>query len=139
MSRILVAVDGSKSSAKAIEYVVGRKRRGEDLEVYILNVQPAVAPRGKLVTRAMIEDFQTRECEKVFAKLELKTKKNYLKADTYCEIGDPAESIIAFAQKSKCTEIVMGSRGLGGVKGLFLGSVVNKVVQLSPIPVVVVK
>jgi nucleotide-binding universal stress UspA family protein len=69
----------------------------------------------------------------------LKTRAKFLEADTYVETGDPAECIIAFAKKSKCSEIVMGSRGLGRLSGLLLGSVVAKVVQLAEVPVVAVK
>ncbi len=139
MSKILIAVDGSKSSAKAIEYVVNRKRRGENIEVYFLNVQPKISPRRGLISHSMIEDYQKQEREAVFNQAGVKSKAKYLKADIYGEIGDAAECIIAFARKSKCDEIVMGSRGLGKVKGLLMGSVVSKVVQLSPVPVVVVR
>jgi len=139
MTKILVAIDGSKLSVKALDYVVKRKRQGESIEAYVLNAQPAVAPRGRLVTRSMIDDFHAQESEKVFGQSEVKAKMKYLKADTYSKFGDPAECIVAFARKTKCDEIVIGSRGLGSVKGLLLGSVASKVVQISPIPVVVVK
>ncbi len=139
MSKILIAVDGSKEAVRALDYVVKRKRHGESIEAYIVNVQPAVLPYGRLVTRSMIRDYQMQESEKVFGKADLKAKQSYLEADTYTEIGAPAECIIEFARKAKCDEIVMGSRGLGGIKGILLGSVVSKVVQISPIPVVVVK
>jgi nucleotide-binding universal stress UspA family protein len=139
MTRILIAVDGSKTSMKAIDYVVKRKRRGERVEAYILNVQPTISPKAGLITRGMIKDYQAQESEKALARPDLEPMKRYLQADTYVEIGDPATCIIAFAEKSKCEEIVVGSRGLGSVKGVFLGSVANKVIQISPIPVVVVK
>jgi len=136
MSTLLLAVDGSASSEKAVDYVVARKRRGEKFDVNIINVQPALRAHSG-ITRAMIKEFQDEAFATVFAAIATKAK--YLKADCYSETGDAAERIIAFARKAKCDEIVMGSRGLGGIKGLVLGSVVNKVVQLSPLPVVVVK
>jgi len=139
MTKILIAIDGSKSSLKALDYVVKRKRQGEDIQAHIVNVQPAIAPRGRLVTRSMIDDYQTQESEKVFGQSQVKAKKNYLEADAYSQFGDPTECIVEFARKTKCDEIVIGSRGLGGVKGLLLGSVASKVVQTSPVPVVVVK
>jgi nucleotide-binding universal stress UspA family protein len=134
---ILVAIDGSAASVKAIDYVVARKRRGEKFDVSIINVQPALRAHGGVITPAMVKEFQQDNFEKAFAAVATQAK--YLKADCYSEIGDAAEHIIGFVRKSKSDEIVMGSRGLGGVKGLLLGSVVSKVVQLSPVPVVVVK
>jgi nucleotide-binding universal stress UspA family protein len=139
MTKILIAIDGSKSSIKAIEYVVKRRRRGEHIESYFLNVQPAISPKAGLITRGMIRDYQTLESQKALGKPEVEAMKRYLKADTYLEVGDPASCIIDFATKTKCDEIVIGSRGLGGIKGVFLGSVANKVVQMCSVPVVVVK
>lgn len=139
MARILIGIDGSKGALKALDYVVARKPRGEKIEVLLLYAQPIIKAHGPIMTKAMVSDYQAQEAEKVLSAAGLKTRANFLKADTYVETGDSAECIIAFAKKSKCTEIVMGSRGLGRLSGLLLGSVVTKVVQLADMPVVVVK
>ncbi len=139
MARILIGIDGSKGALKALDYVVARKRRGEKIEVLLLYAQPIIKAHGPVMTKAMVNDYQAQEAEKVLSAAGLKTRAKFLEADTYVETGDPAECIIAFAKKSKCTEIVMGSRGLGRLSGLLLGSVVAKVVQLADMPVVVVK
>ncbi|HZS64873.1 MAG TPA: universal stress protein [Xanthobacteraceae bacterium] len=55
------------------------------------------------------------------------------------EIGDPVEKILARAKKSKCDLIVLGSRGLGLVKELVLGSVSHAVIQRSKCPTLTVK
>jgi len=129
MTRTLIPVDGSKTSCKAIEYVVKRLRRGERVQAYIPNVQPATSPKAGPITRGMIKDYEAQESEKTLAKPDLEQMKRYLQADTYLEIGDPATCTIAFAEKCKCEEIVVGSRGLGSIKGAYLGSVANKVIQ----------
>lgn len=139
MARILIGIDGSKGALKALDYVVARKRRGEKIEVVLLYAQPIIKAHGPVMTQAMVNDYQAQEAEKVLSTAGLKTRAKFLEADTYVETGDPGECIIAFAKKSKCTEIVMGSRGLGRLSGLLLGSVVAKVVQLADMPVVVVK
>lgn len=139
MARVLIGIDGSKGALKALDYVVARKRRGEKIEVLLLYAQPTIKAHGPVMTKAMVNDYQAQEAEKVLSAAGLKTRAKFLEADSYVETGDPAECIIAFARKSKCTEIVMGSRGLGRLSGLLLGSVVAKVVQLADMPVVVVK
>ena len=53
--------------------------------------------------------------------------------------GHAAEKIVQVAREHQCTRIVMGTRGLGSIAGLMLGSVAYKVVHLSPIPVTLVK
>ena len=55
------------------------------------------------------------------------------------EFGEEGKKIVAFAQKNKFDVIVIGSRGLGKVKGIFLGSTSYYVVHKSKIPVLVVK
>jgi nucleotide-binding universal stress UspA family protein len=53
--------------------------------------------------------------------------------------GDPARAIIGSVNKSRGDEIVMGTRGLGRIGGLLMGSVATKVVQLAPVPVTLIK
>jgi len=53
--------------------------------------------------------------------------------------GRTADDIVGFANKGKYDMIVIGARGLGGVKEKFLGSVSNKVMHKSRIPVLIVK
>lgn len=54
-------------------------------------------------------------------------------------VGDAADTIVKYAQEKGCSQIVMGSRGLGAVSGLILGSVATKVIHLTDIPVLLVK
>lgn len=53
--------------------------------------------------------------------------------------GSPAETILEAAEEKGCDLIMMGSRGLSGLKELMLGSVSHAVVQKSPIPVLIIK
>ena len=62
-----------------------------------------------------------------------------VKAETMLVRGHPARAILDAAKAKGTDLIVVGSRGLGGVKGLLLGSVSNAVVQNSKVPVMVVK
>ena len=55
------------------------------------------------------------------------------------EIGEVAEVIATHVQKRQITEVVMGTRGLGSVSGLVLGSVATKVIHLVDVPVTLVK
>ncbi len=53
--------------------------------------------------------------------------------------GAAAETILELARERRCAAIVVGTRGLGAVAGLVLGSVAGKIVQLAPVPVTLVK
>jgi nucleotide-binding universal stress UspA family protein len=54
-------------------------------------------------------------------------------------LGDPAEIIGSYADDQHCDMVVMGTRGLGPVGGLFLGSVTTKVIHVVNVPVTLVK
>jgi len=139
MAPTLIGIDGSKGAIKALDYIVARKRKGEKIKVPLLYAQPLIKAHGPVMTKAMVNDYQAQEAEKVLSAAGLMPRAKFLEADTYVQTGDPAESIIAFAKKSKCSQIVMGSRALGRLSGLLLGSVAAKVVRLADMPVVVVK
>ena len=62
-----------------------------------------------------------------------------IKYETFSEIGSPAVTILEFEKQMKPDLIVMGSRGLGLVKGVLLGSVSQYIVEQSACPVMVVK
>jgi nucleotide-binding universal stress UspA family protein len=53
--------------------------------------------------------------------------------------GDPADVIARRAQELGCDAIVMGSRGMGRIANLVIGSVATKVVHLTALPVTLVK
>jgi nucleotide-binding universal stress UspA family protein len=62
-----------------------------------------------------------------------------LKVTTRLSEGHPADKIIELAEAEHCDLIVMGSRGLGGLKEMFLGSVSDKVADHASCPVLIVR
>lgn len=52
--------------------------------------------------------------------------------------GDPAHQILEYAKEHEQDLIIMGSRGLSGIKEIMLGSVSHKVTQLSKCPVLII-
>ncbi|MDP1535845.1 MAG: universal stress protein, partial [Burkholderiales bacterium] len=59
--------------------------------------------------------------------------------ETHVVRGPVAETIVRHARSLRCGEIVMGTRGMGDVARLVLGSVATRVVRLSRVPVTLVK
>ena len=66
-------------------------------------------------------------------------EKGAKKLTVLCEEGDPARRILEVAEREKADLIVIGRRGLGGLKGLLVGSVSNKVLHHSDCSCVIVK
>ena len=138
MRKILVPIDGSESSIHALAHVAARQRRGEKLSVIVLHAVPEVSPILMLPQDAITE-WKNEELERVVAVPKIKSLIKRTKAKVQTASGEVARCIIECAQKAKCHEIVMGTRGSGAVKGLLIGSVATKVAQLAEVPVTLVK
>jgi nucleotide-binding universal stress UspA family protein len=141
MRKVLVPVDGSSNSDRAVRHVVELARNNPALEICLLNVQPE------------IDDWQVRRFlkkEEVEAMEESKGGDALQSARALLDaagvrytpmvlIGPVAETIARTALEQDCDGIVMGTRGLGAVAGMLLGSVTSKVIHLADVPVTLVK
>jgi nucleotide-binding universal stress UspA family protein len=134
---ILLAFDGSDYSRKALTYATNLSEQ-YGATLWLIHV---FTHTSDLLG---YEDY-----EKLFAKRKSagqiivdealqKLNKSTLKVRTELLEGPEAESILQAAQSSQADLIVMGTRGLGAVKGLLLGSVSRKVIHFSTCPVMVV-
>ncbi len=135
---VLVPVDGSVNALGALAVACRRARSRRGVRVVVLNVQPAM-PSSRFASRAAIRDHQERMAAEVFQKVAVVAKREKLRVQQQMLVGLPAIEITRMADAIGADEIVMGTRGLGGVKGLFMGSVAMKVVHLSKVPVTLVK
>ncbi|GFE80087.1 universal stress protein [Steroidobacter agaridevorans] len=135
---ILVPVDGSDPSTRALEYAVDRVTMAGKGSLRVVNVQLGM-PASRYVSRDMIAEHQHRLADAALKAARALLKRRKLDADISVHIGDPAATIVTLAKRRGCSEIVMGSRGRGRVAGMLLGSVASKVIQLSPCPVTIVK
>jgi nucleotide-binding universal stress UspA family protein len=142
--KILIPVDGSEGSWRALEQAVVL---GEKFESTII-VANVIQPYNNAALLAIPLDHSTvqqgnSELEKIGDKvLEMAQEKmaNYPHAVEYSlEVGHPSERIIALSKKTECDAIVLGSRGLSGIAEFFLGSVSSKVAQYASVPVLIVK
>lgn len=133
---VLVPVDGSASSLRALQHAA--KRCGDAGALLLLNVQHGMPP-SRHVSRAAIKDHHLRISEEALGPARKLAQRLGVDFQCYFRVGDPAAVIAAFARRSRCTEIIMGTRGLGRVSGLMLGSVAMKVIHLSAVPVTLVK
>ena len=57
----------------------------------------------------------------------------------YLDGGDPSSRLLAIAEQEGADLIVLGTRGLGRIKEILLGSVSHKVVMMAPCPCLIVK
>ncbi|TWH64897.1 nucleotide-binding universal stress UspA family protein [Azomonas agilis] len=143
MRNVLIAFDGSASAHRALQYVIDfAKEHKASLEVHVLNVQQEPVMFGEYVTVEMIDQmtqgFLSKGSEIV------KEASNYvesagLSCKTHVMLGNVPEKVRETVTQLGCDTVVMGTRGLGSLKGLLLGSVATQVIHEVPVPVVLVK
>jgi len=139
MTKILVPVDGSEHSLRAIRHALARAAAG-GAEIHLLNVQPAM-PQAvtTFVDRAAVDDYHREQGTAELAQARAVLDKAGAKYQSKIAIGAPAEAIASYAEENACDEIVMGARGLGAVLNLLLGSTTTKLLHLTNIPVTIIK
>ena len=86
-----------------------------------------------------IEDEHKAACRKLLEPATRKLAQAGISHDAHVEIGQPAQAIADFATKYHCEMIVVGASGNGAIRSIVVGSVANKVVHLSKVPVLLVK
>lgn len=140
MSKLLVAVDGSECSARAVKWAIDTARAA-GAQVHAVTVQPAIASGDirRFVSAETIETFQREEGEKALAGARSLLDAAGANWQPHILVGHVGEALCQFAEKNGCGQIVMGTRGLGGVTGLILGSVASQVIHLATVPVTLVK
>ncbi len=123
INKILVPVDGSVSGCKAVDEAIDLAQNcGASLDfVYVASNINKDIP-SHLVFDRIWEKIPERMC-----------------ATRHVETGNVSKAILRIAESEKSDMIIMGSRGLGLFKGALIGSVSQKVIEESKIPVMVVK
>ncbi len=141
--KILVPVDGSKCSIRAVDHLI--KKLGwfkGGAEIHLLNVQHQI-PYGRRVTSVVGHDriAKYHQEEGLAALKSARRRLDAAKVDYqyHIGVGDEAEVICQYARDKGVDQIFMGTRGLGRVSTLMLGSVATKVIHLCPVPVLLVK
>jgi nucleotide-binding universal stress UspA family protein len=136
MAAVLVAIDGSESSLRALRHAMAGAA-----EIHLVNVQPkADAPALLLhMTQDQIDRAQHAHGESMLADARKILAAAGRAFEAHVLIGEPAANIAGLAKARAVDSIVMGTRGMTAIGNLTLGSVATKVVHLSPVPVTLVK
>jgi nucleotide-binding universal stress UspA family protein len=137
-AQIIVAVDGSEHSDRALEYA---KALAECFgsTIRLVHAFPETSDLlgyeeyEKLVSRREVAG------QLVIDQARQKLGDTNIKIDEELLEGPPAEAILAVAETRHADLIVMGTRGLGNLQMLLLGSVSHKVMQYATCPVFVVR
>lgn len=135
--RILVPLDGSKSSFRGLDEAVyiARQCKATITGVYVISMYPR--SWGDVVNPLKTRLFE--DAEKTMDRAEVISAQNGIVFHKKVEYGDVKSSLSSLVKEHRFDLVVIGARGFGPVKEMFLGSVSNAVLHRSKIPVLVVK
>jgi len=142
MLKMLIAVDGSEHSLHAIEAVAKIVNETTQRQVVLLNVRGGPALYGDLPSLGLeqIDAALKKQQDDVLAiALERARACGLVVGSTRRAEGNTAHEIVRVAAECGADQIVIGTRGMGALGSLFLGSVAQRVIQLAEVPVLLVK
>jgi nucleotide-binding universal stress UspA family protein len=141
--RILVPVDGSAPANRAVAHAIGLARGRDDALIVVVNVQGPetieVSDVSAVMSVAADRRLAARRSTSALRKAARLCTTAEVRFETRAELGPIAETIDRLARELQVDQIVIGSRGLGGIGRLILGSVATKVARLARVPVTLVK
>jgi nucleotide-binding universal stress UspA family protein len=141
MKNVLVPFDGSACALRALTHAIAELRGRAGVTLHLLNVQtpPVHVFPDKLVSPDMLDHELLRTGAEALEQARTLVQAAGLECAQHVRIGRPADEIAACANECHCDAIVMGTRGMGAVTGLVLGSAATKVVHVATVPVTLVK
>ena len=142
MLKILALVDGSESSGRAVRYVIEMSAACKEApDIHLLNVQAPVTPGNvaRQVRRSDLDGYYHDEGMTALAPARKLLDEAGVRYAFHIGVGEIGETVAKYVQELSAQQIAMGTRGLGPVAGMLLGSVTTDVVQAVDIPIVLVK
>jgi nucleotide-binding universal stress UspA family protein len=143
MKRVLLPVDGSECSLRAVALVIAKRllyAAPEELEIHLANVQPPLSHDiSRFVSHEQIAGFHQEESKKAMRTACELLDAAGTKYTCHLLVGPVGEEIANLADSLQCDQIVMGTHGRSAFQEFLLGSITMKIVHLAKIPVLLVK
>jgi len=153
-SNILVAVDGSEHSKKALNYALELAEKF-DAKITLIHVYssvvpplmpsvdtlsaPTLTPPASTAIAAKITEAAKQKGGQILDEAERVVKERGISVERVLRDGDAVREVVAVAQEGKFDLVVVGHRGLGRLRELFLGAVSEGVSHKASCPVLIVK
>ena len=141
--KILLAVDGSKQSLKAVDCLLEHADwyRGKP-EVELVTVHlpvPKVGGIGGGVNKAQVQKYYEEEGGQWLAPAKKRLDAAKVPYTAHILVGPVAETLVKHAKDAGCELMYIGTRGHTELGKALLGSTATKVLHISDIPVLLVK
>jgi nucleotide-binding universal stress UspA family protein len=135
--KILVPLDGSANSFRGLDIAIhlARQSHGTITGLYVVGIiKPKITEPITSLEKIFLDHAQ-----KIMKKAKLRAAKKGILFFDRLSYGDNGKRIVEIADRENFDLVVIGSRGMGSVKEMFLGSTSNYVLHKSKRPVMIVK
>jgi len=137
--KVLVPVDGSSNSLHAVRHVLRELKRNPAIDIHLLNVQ-APYPRRitRWVNRKAVNEAQREASQKALLPIRQMLDEASASYTVHLVVGERASSIADSARRLRCDHIVIGTARKNSLIRAIEGSVTNKLLELTSVPVVAI-
>jgi nucleotide-binding universal stress UspA family protein len=141
--KILLAADGSKYSIDAVKFLTSNinwVRERPELELlYVHPPLPKLSGLGAVIGKKQLQQYYDEEGAEALAAARQILDGAKIPYAAHVLVGPPAETIVAYAKRMRADMLLIGHRGASAAANVVMGSVAAKLLQLSPVPVLLVK
>ena len=138
--KILLAIDGSDNARRAAESAIGLIKLIEGSSLTVTYISPNPPSQTRLVKADFdVHSLLIEDANNISKSTLEMIKESGVNYDLEVAIGDPATEILKIREKVNAGLIIVGSRGLGSLSGVVLGSVSQKIAHHAHCPVMIVK
>ena len=142
MRKMLVATDGSDAAMRALEFAARQAAAVPGTRLHVLYVRSPLRVYGEIEVYAgkeHLRELATEEAEAILGAVRRHLAGKAPSIEVEQLEGEPGETIVRRATEIGCESIVMGTHGRGRLASAVMGSVAQRVVHLSPVPVTLVR
>ena len=139
--RVLIATDGSENAEKAASYgmYLAKAACAEVHVLYVISTQHAVTTRTVKSWSEGLEEYLKDKGRVAISNVEKMGDEAGVKVKSVFLKGIPVDKILEYARENNIDLIVVGTHGLTGIKKFLIGSIAERVVRHSRVPVMVIR
>lgn len=139
MLKVLVPVDGSSNALHAVRHVLGEFRRNPAIDIHLLNVQPPFSANvRRWIDRKTINEAHAEASDQALQPIRQMFDEVRVPYAVHLAVGERAGRIAEFARQLRCDHIVIGTARKNSLMRTIEGSVTNRLLELTPVPVIAV-
>ncbi|MDX1763881.1 MAG: universal stress protein [bacterium] len=139
--KVLIAIDFSQSSKQALQYA-SQFFHGCGVEFHVAHIVADPFIEGSYIPHLSVDKMEKTTEEYAQEALSKFIPGKFMDTESVTTVvlrGDPYAEIVNYAAEHKVEMIVIGSHGSSPIENMLIGSVADKVIRMSSVPVLVVK